>query len=298
MIIEATDLWKQFGRTDAVRGASFAVPEGSAFALIGANGAGKTTTIKLLLNILAPSKGSARVLGVPSTALGPREFAQIGFVSENIDLPGGLTVAGYLDYLRPFYPAWDGALETRLRQRFRLPADRAIRALSHGMRMKLAFLAALPYRPKLLVLDEPFGGIDPLVRDELMEGLLDQAGETTILISSHDLNEIEGMATHVGYLEQGRLLFQDSMDDLRARVRAVSVMVDGAEPAERPPPPSWLNLHREGRVVRFIDTQFSESGLHGAITAHLGQAQRIETQPLSLRETFVALAKHAEESAA
>jgi ABC-2 type transport system ATP-binding protein len=299
MIIEANDLWKEFGRTEALRGASFAVPDGAAFALIGANGAGKTTTIKTLLNILHPSKGTARVLGVPTTALGPREFAQIGHVSENIDLPAGMTVGRYLNYLRPFYPAWDAAIETRLQDRFRLPPDRAIRSLSHGMRMKLAFLAALPYRPRLLVLDEPFGGIDPLVRDELMEGLLDQAGETTIFISSHDLNEIEGMVTHVGYLEHGKLLFQDSMDDLRARVRAVSVVTDGEEaPRAAPFPTTWLNLRREGRLVTFVDTQFRESGFAGAIAAHLGKTQRIDAQPLSLRETFIALAKHAEETAA
>src|SRR5579863_974844 len=106
MIIEARDLQKSYGRTDALRGLSLSVPEGSAFALIGANGAGKTTTIKVLMNILEPSGGSASVLGVDSRALSPREMAQIGYVSENQDMPERMTVAQYLSYLHPFYPRW------------------------------------------------------------------------------------------------------------------------------------------------------------------------------------------------
>ena len=100
-MIQVNDLWKKFGRFEALRGLSFSVPEGSAFALIGANGAGKTTTIKVLMNILEPTRGSATVLGVDSRKISPKELSQIGYVSENQDMPGGLTVAEYLAYLRP-----------------------------------------------------------------------------------------------------------------------------------------------------------------------------------------------------
>ena len=173
MIIEIENLYKRFGRFDAVQGLSLAVPEGAAFALVGANGAGKTTTIKTLMNIIAPDAGSARALGVDSRRLGPGEYAQIGYVSENQALPEGLTVAQFLAYLRPFYPTWDGALEASLLDTTcSLPPGRRIRALSHGMRAKLALVSALAFRPKLLVLDEPFSGLDPLVRDEFMEVLL------------------------------------------------------------------------------------------------------------------------------
>ena len=92
--------------------------------------------------------------------------------------------------------------------------------------MKMALMCALPYRPKLLILDEPFSGLDPLVRDEFMEGLLDQAGEMTILISSHELGEIDGVATHVAFLDEGKLLFQESMSDLTGRFREVHVTLD------------------------------------------------------------------------
>src|SRR5581483_5950806 len=135
---------------------------------------------------------------------------QIGYVSENQKMPGRMTVAKYLAYLRPFYPTWDRALEADILGQLRLPPDRKIKDLSHGMRMKMALACALPFRPKLLVLDEPFSGLDPLVRDEFMEGLLQQAGEMTVLISSHELAEIEGVASHIAFLDRGTLLFQES----------------------------------------------------------------------------------------
>src|SRR5208282_3521216 len=125
------------------------------------------------------------------------------------------------------YPQWDCNLESSILRQLRLPSDRKIGNLSHGMRMKMALACALPYRPKLLVLDEPFSGLDPLVRDEFMEGLLEQAGEMTILISSHELSEIDGVATHIAFLDQGRMLFEESMSELTGRFREVRVMLDG-----------------------------------------------------------------------
>src|SRR6266566_7845961 len=113
-MIRVENLWKNFGRFDALRGLSFEVPEGSAFALIGANGAGKATTIKVLMNILEPSRGSIEVLGIDSRRLSPRELAQIGYVSENQEMPSRMSVGEYVAYLRPFYPTWDRALETSL----------------------------------------------------------------------------------------------------------------------------------------------------------------------------------------
>src|SRR5580658_1186106 len=106
-MITATNVWKRFGQHDALKGLSLQVPEGSAFALIGANGAGKTTTIKVLMNIVEPTRGSATILGVDSRKISPSELNRIGYVSENQDMPQKLTVGEYLDYLRPFYSRWD-----------------------------------------------------------------------------------------------------------------------------------------------------------------------------------------------
>src|SRR5579863_1075245 len=121
-MIRVDDLCKKFGRHQALRGLSFSVPEGSAYALIGANGAGKTTTIRILMNILQAERGTVTVLGVNSRRMSPRELAQIGYVSENQEMPGRLTVTEYLDYLRPFYGTrWDKELEASTIRQLHLP---------------------------------------------------------------------------------------------------------------------------------------------------------------------------------
>jgi ABC-2 type transport system ATP-binding protein len=173
------------------------VPEGSVFGLIGSNGVGKTTTIKILMNILKADSGEARVLGIESRRLGPTQFEKIGYVSENQQMPGWMTIEYLLAYLKPFYPSWDSAHAEALLQQFRLPRDRKLSQLSRGMWMKTALLSSLVYRPRLLVLDEPFSGLDPVVREDLIESLIDSANETTLFISSHDLADIESFATQL-----------------------------------------------------------------------------------------------------
>ncbi len=292
MMIQIDDLWKRYGRFEAVRGLSLSVPEGSAFALIGANGAGKTTTIKTMMNIIAPSRGSVTMMGVDSRRLGAGDYARIGYVSENQALPGRLTVAQFLAYLRPFYPSWDEALEAAILGQTQLPPRRKIRDLSHGMRAKLALTCALAFRPRLLVLDEPFSGLDPLIRDELMEVVLGQGGETTLLISSHELGEIEGVATHVGFLDKGRLLFQEPMESLTGRVREVHVTLEGDAATPSPAPPEWLDLKASGSVVSFIETRFEgEAELRRKVAAVFGQVRRIDIRPMELRSIFTTIAR-------
>jgi ABC-2 type transport system ATP-binding protein len=296
-MIQVNDLWKKFGRFEVLRGLSFSVPEGSAFALIGANGAGKTTTIKVLMNILEPTRGSVTVLGVDSRKISPNELSQIGYVSENQDMPAGLTVAEYLAYLRPFYSRWDVELETSMRHQLRLPPEHKIQDLSHGMRMKMALACALPFRPKLLILDEPFSGLDPLIRDEFMEGLLQQAGEMTILISTHELGEIDGVATHVAFLDEGKLLFKEAMNDLTGRFREVHVTLEQEACAPSQLPNGWLQLRATGNVLSFVDTRFSEESLCEQIKSFIAGVRRIDAQPMALRSIFTALARAARDAA-
>src|SRR5450631_2101562 len=293
MIIHAASLHKAFGRHEALQGLSLSVPEGSAYALIGANGAGKTTTIKVLMNIIEPSRGAATVLGVDSRRLSPREFAQIGYVSENQDMPGRLTVGQYLEYLRPFYTTWDRDLERSVLLQMRLPIERRIRDLSHGMRLKMALACALPFKPKLLVLDEPFSGLDSLIRDEFMERLLHQAGDMTIFISSHELAEIEGVVTHVGFIDQGRLLFQESMTELSERVREVRVTLEKPAAAPNRVPEGWVQLTVEGNVLSFVDTRFKDDHLAGSVAALFDGIRNIDVRPIALRSIFTTLARAA-----
>jgi ABC-2 type transport system ATP-binding protein len=292
VIIQTDNVWKKYGRFDALQGLSITVPEGSAFALIGANGAGKSTTIKTLMNVISPSQGSATILGVDSRRISPKELAQIGYVSENQEMPERLTVAEYIAYLRPFYLTWDRDLEAEILAQLRLPPDRKIKNLSHGMRMKMALACALPFRPKLLVLDEPFSGLDPLVRDEFMENVLRQAGDgMTILISSHELMELEGVATHVAFLDRGRLLFQESMNDLTDRLREVHVTLDRGARAPSQMPKEWLDFRLSGNVASFVDTAYSEDRLAANIAAAFGSVSGIDAQPIGLRSIFKTLAR-------
>jgi ABC-2 type transport system ATP-binding protein len=297
-MIRIENLWKKFGRFEALRGLSFDVPDGSAFAMIGANGAGKTTTIKVLMNILEPTRGSATLLGVNSRKISARELAQIGYVSENQGMPSRLTVEEYTSYLRLFYPTWDRDLELSISRQLRLPLDRKIGDLSHGMRMKMALMCALPYRPRLLILDEPFSGLDPLVRDEFMEGLLDQAGEMTILISSHELGEIDGVATHVAFLDEGKVLFQESMSDLTRRFREVHVTLDVEAIQSNPAPKEWMGMRTMGNVLTFVDTRFDESDLSERIRSRIKGVREIDSQPMALRSIFTTLARAARDGRA
>jgi len=297
MIVRVHDLWKRYGRFDALQGLEFGVPEGSAFALAGPNGAGKTTTIKILMNLLEPSRGTAAVLDVDSRSLSPRELANIGYVSENQDLPGRLTVEEYLAYLRPFYPRWDQVLETSMRRDMQLPATRKIRDLSHGMRMKMALVCALPFHPRLLILDEPFAGLDPIVRDELIAGLVEQAGELTILISSHELNEIEGLATDIGFLHAGRLLFQEPMNQLTERCREMYVTLDSTAQAPDPLPAHWLHARAVGNVLMFVETQFSDDMSKALVLTLCDGVRQIDAKPMNLRSIFTTLAPAARDGA-
>jgi len=248
MIVQAHDLWKTYGHFDAVQGVSIEVPEGSIFALIGASGAGKTTFIKLVMNILTPTRGSATILGVDSRAIGPQVLQNVGYVSENQELPARLRVRDCFDYLRPYYPRWDRKLESALRAQLRLPGERRIRHLSHGMRLKMALACALSFRPRLLVLDEPFSGLDALVRDEVAAGFLQQAAGLTVLISSHELAEIERIATHVAFLNAGRLLFQGTLSALREHGRALGAIASDDDSPQGSLRPIFVSMARAARA--------------------------------------------------
>jgi ABC-2 type transport system ATP-binding protein len=302
--IEAIDLSRRFRRLEAVDALNLQVPAGSIFGLVGPNGAGKTTTIKLLMNLLRPTRGSAVVLGTDSRRLAPRDLQRIGYVSENQRLPGWMTPAQLLAYCRPFYPTWDETLCRRLQTDLNLPLSARLRTLSRGTRMKTALLASLAYRPELVVLDEPFSGLDPLVRDELIRALLELvpavnhvdtgrgARPMTVFVSSHDVEELERLADWIGFIDRGRLVFAEPVSSLLARFRLVEVVArDGVAP--RPPNASgWLPQGAAGRTIQFIDTNHAAPDADERIASTWPDAD-IRVSPLSLREIFVALARSA-----
>jgi ABC-2 type transport system ATP-binding protein len=293
--VETAGLTRRFGRIEAVRGLDLAVPAGSIFALIGPNGAGKTTTIKMLMNLVRPTAGQARVLGVDSRRLGVAELQRIGYVSENQRLPLWMTPRALFDYCRAFYPAWDAALARKLQDDLELPVDRRLRTLSRGTRMKAALLASLAYRPALVVLDEPFTGLDPLVRDELIRALLElpDGRDFTVFISSHDVDEVERLADWVGFMAAGAMILAEPVGSLLARFRAVEAVLPPGEQAHEPPRhAAWIAQERAGHTVRFIDTAHSDADAAARIAAAFPGAT-VHASPMTLRDIFVALARTA-----
>ena len=289
--IQTNDLSMRFGQTEVLHEIERAVPEGAIYALVGPNGAGKTTMIKLLMNILRPTAGGAEVLGVDTQRLAGEVFSRIGYVSENQEMPDAMTVEELMDYMRPFYPRWDRRLERELVRQFDLPMKRKLKHLSRGMRMKAAFASSLAYRPELIVLDEPFTGLDPLVRDELIESLLERAPETTIFLSSHDLAEIESFASHVGYLEDGRMLFSEEMTVLAGRFREVTITLSAPAPLPPKLPSAWLLAETVDCVVRFVHSEYWGEASEREVADLFPGARDVEWESMPLRSIFLAIAK-------
>lgn len=290
-ILRASELSKRFRKVAVLDHLNLSVPEGSVYALVGSNGAGKTTTIKIFMNAWRATEGAAEVFGHNSRDLSPEDLMQIGYISENQQMPDWMTVEYFMNYLKPFYPAWDSTRADELLHQFELPLDRRIKNLSHGMRMKLALASSLAYRPRLIVLDEPFTGLDALVRDELIEGVLDSAEEATILISSHDLSEVESFASHIGFLDRGRLQFSEEMTSLVDRFREIEITSGMPLRSSDSWPDAWQNVEHSESVVRFIDTRFERERSLAQVHHLFGNTDQICVRPMPLRSIFVTLAK-------
>jgi ABC-2 type transport system ATP-binding protein len=295
--IRCESVSKRFGRVSALHDLELDVPEGSIYALIGPNGAGKTTLIKLLMNILRPTSGRSVVLGKDSRKLSPHEFAQIGYVSENQQLPEWMTVDHFLGFLKPFYPQWDDVLAIELMSEFELPRDRRLGQLSRGMKMKAALVSSLAYHPSLILLDEPFSGLDALVRDEFIEGLLERAAGTTILVSSHDLAEVENFASHVGYMDAGRLQCSEETTALYDRYREIEVTFVDTPQLPSQWPDNWSKPRMSGAVVRFVENRFDAHRTPAAISECFPAALNVSINPMPLREIFVSLARQSRRAA-
>jgi len=290
--IETDGLTRHFGRTRAVDRLTLQIPAGRTFALIGPNGAGKTTTLQLVLNLLRPQHGVARLLGCDSRRLGSAQFQRVGYVSEDQQLPDWMTFSQLLDFCRPLYPDWDEGLAAQLARSLNLTSGVPLRTLSRGTRMKARLVATLAYRPDVILLDEPFTALDPLVRDELVRCLLEVAAETprTVVIASHDIDEVERVADWVGFMVEGRLLFAEPVAALLARFRLVEV---GGTGAHRPPlHPLWIPQTPTASALRFVDPTHGQPEAAARIAAAFPAAD-VRTTTMSLRDIVVALAGRA-----
>jgi ABC-2 type transport system ATP-binding protein len=293
-IVEARGLSHRYGRRNALLDVDLEVPEGAFYALLGPNGAGKTTLLQILMGIRRPTSGSVALFGKDASRLSVEERGAVAYVAEGQRLPGWMTLRQLEAYLAPLYAGWDSSLSADLRRRFGLDADQKIRTLSRGQQMKAAVLCALAPRPRLLLMDEPFTGMDVMVKDDLVRGLLQSAGEEgcTTVISSHDIGELEALADWVGFLDRGRLTLSEPMDTLRERLKRVDVVTrSGAEVLQTAFPAEWLSVERSGPRISFLLSGADGPGVGDDLRRWFPAPARIEVREASLREIFVALAR-------
>lgn len=297
MSIQFCSLSKQYrAGAEALRDLTLDIAPGSVFAIMGRNGAGKTTAIHLLLDLILPTRGEARIFGIPSARLQPTHRQRIGYVSENQDLPDWMNVSTFLRFLKPMYPAWDDALTEKLVRLFALPMGQRLDRLSRGQRMKVAFLGALCYQPEVLVLDEPFSGLDSVIRQDLLDALIEflSDGERTVLLSSHDLEEVERLADTIGVLDQGRLGLQGNIDHLLSSAREVSFLTA----APLPPgdlPQDWWNPVTGPHGITFTASAVpDESALVRSIQALWPDAASLKLHPPGLSRFYIDYLRHRE----
>lgn len=229
--IELKHVTKSFG-SFAIRDLSLTIPAGTICGLVGENGAGKSTTIRLLMGALEPDSGSCAALGVDASS---PEFLEakedIGVVLDEAYFPETLNASQVGKVMARTYRRWDGGVYEGYLKRFDLPRSKQFKDFSRGMKMKLAIAVALSHAPKLLVLDEATAGLDPIVRDEVLEIFNEFTREEdhSILISSHILSDLEKLCDYIAFLHQGRLLFCEEKDLL---LEQYGILTDSAEQAD------------------------------------------------------------------
>ena len=251
VVIGIEGLTKRFGWQTAVDGLSLAVPQGSIFGLLGENGAGKTTTIQMVLGLVKPDGGRLDVLGLDPTKHGLDVRRRVGYVPEVPVLYDWMTVTEIGWFAAGFHLDSDASTSGyqhrygELIRGFELPARKKIKTLSKGMRAKVSLSLAMASDPALLILDEPTSGLDVLVRRDFLESMVDLAGAgRTVLLSSHQISEVERVASHIALMHAGKLILVEPLDDLKARTFLLSVTFGSRDHPSAPP---------EGRSLELID---------------------------------------------
>jgi ABC-2 type transport system ATP-binding protein len=282
-VVETRDLTKRFGDHAALSGLTMTVPRGRIVGFLGRNGSGKTTTIKILLDVIRRTSGEATVLGEPTGSVAVRR--RIGFLGEDKRLYSYMTVREIIAFTRPFFPTWRVETETRLLADFELPLNRKIGALSKGMRTKVGLLLNLCRHAEFLILDEPSEGLDPVMAEQMLQSLVQQAADgTTIFFSSHQVAEVEQIADHIIAIEKGRVLLEGSLDDLRQKFRRIHLVFDD------PPPPEAFRRDGVEQVIargRTISILASRNVDEIAALGPLLAAKSVDVQPVGLKELFL-----------
>lgn len=217
-LIEAHGLTKYYGKHRAITNVNFEVNEGEIFGFIGPNGAGKTTTIRILLGLIFPTSGQAKIFGKDCVQDGPEIRKQVGYVPSEVNYYANATVGELLDYSASFYKSVDKTYIKELCARFEIDTKKKFRELSTGNKKKVAIVQALLHKPKLLICDEPTTGLDPIMQNKLLEILKElKVQGVTIFFSSHILNEIQRLCDRFAMIREGRIIKIESIEALRNR---------------------------------------------------------------------------------
>jgi ABC-2 type transport system ATP-binding protein len=293
-VIETQGLTKRFAGVEAVRGLDLTVAGQQITGFLGRNGAGKSTTIKMLLGMAHPTSGTGTVLGkrITDTRESREMRRHVAYVGEDKNLYAYLTVEEMIRFTRSFYSDWRSDVEQRLLKLYDLPTRRKVKALSKGMRTKLALLLAFARQPALVILDEPSEGLDPVSIEELLQSLVVAAGEgTTVFFSSHQIAEVERVADRVCMIDRGRLVLDIAMDQLRQDYRGITMGF--ARQPEREDFQDFLidgidRIEINGRQVSVL----ASHNVDGVVSrARNLQAVSIDVAPVNLREIFLAKVK-------
>jgi ABC-2 type transport system ATP-binding protein len=287
-IIETADVRKAYGNVHALAGLDLRVPRGAVCGLLGRNGAGKTTTIKVLLGMVRPSAGQARVFGLAADdAKASVEIrSRTAFVSEDKDLYAGMAVDELVRFTSRFYPKWRADRATEYLAAFELRPDATVKDLSRGTRTKLALLLALSTGAELLILDEPMSGLDPAAIEQVLKIIVRQAGRdgTTVLFSSHQLADVDQIADHIAIVDRGRVAVDGPLDDVRARYRRIQLVFEGPAPDAVFKSRGVVGARREGRVLSVL----SNAGEEGVVAEARALGPRsIDVRPVTLKEIFL-----------
>jgi ABC-2 type transport system ATP-binding protein len=285
--IETRDLVRRFGKVAALDGLNLRVEPGAAFGLIGNNGAGKTTAIHSLMGFLPADHGEIRVVGLQPPRDSIRLRQRVGFFAERDAPYDWMRVRTVLTMASLAYPRWDWKLCHKLRERFQLDPRKQVKQLSKGMVAKLKLILALSHAPECLILDEPTSGLDPGSRDDLLSMIAELRRDRgiTTLFSSHNLDDVADIATHIGILHQGRLVFSERVDLIRDRLAVVQL--SGSPPTPPAEVKSQIVCSRsENGVTQWLIADRDNKALHHFVD---GIGQPVQWKSLSVKKVFLFL---------
>ena len=278
-MLDLQNVTKTFGAVRALDDLTMTVPKGTVYGLVGPNGAGKSTAIRCLLGVYRPDSGSITLDGAPVYE-NPAAKMRMGSIPDDIFFFPSATMEEMRRYYQGIYPKFDLELYNKLFEAFGLPKKAPIRRFSKGMQKQAAFHLTLCTRPEVLVLDEPVDGLDPVMRRQVWSLILSEVAkeETTVLISSHNLRELEDICDHVGIMDQGRMLLQRSLADMQGATHKLQIVGNIPENLE------ILHQNQSGRLTTLIVRGQAEEI---AAKARNSGCVYFDVLPLSLEEIFI-----------